>query len=55
MKVAHENKKLHKCDSCKKTFSQAGNLKTHINSVHNGQKGHKCESCGNCRALEDTH
>ena len=24
----------------------AGNLKTHINAVHNGQKYYKCDSCG---------
>ena len=29
-----------------KAFSQAVNLKTHINEVHNGQKDHKCDSCG---------
>ena len=33
-------KKNHKCDSCGKEFSQAGNLKKHINTVHNGQKEH---------------
>ena len=26
--------------------SEAGNLKKHINAVHNGQKDHKCVTCG---------
>ena len=34
------------CDSCGKAFFQAGNLKIHINVVHNGQKDHKCDTCG---------
>ena len=34
-------KKNHKCDSCEKSFSQAGGLKIHIKLVHNGQKDHK--------------
>ena len=38
--------KNHKCDSCGKSFSEAGHLKGHINEVHNGQKDHKCDSCG---------
>ena len=31
------------CHQCKKSF--AGNLKRHIDSVHEGLKKHKCESC----------
>ena len=46
MKIVHGNKKLHQCNSCGKAFSEAQNLKKHINSVHNGQKDHKCDSCG---------
>ena len=46
MKIVHENKKNHKCDSCRKAFSLAGDLKKHItNTVHNGLKDHKCDSC----------
>ena len=33
----HNDEKDHKCDSCGKSFSQSGSLKTRINSVHNGQ------------------
>ena len=47
-------KNNHKCNSCGKSFSHAGNLKTHINSVHNGQKYHKCESCGKAFSKADT-
>ena len=28
------------------SFSTVGNLKKHIDEVHNAQKDHKCESCG---------
>ena len=38
--------KVHKCDSCGKTYSQASILKKHINAVHNGIKDHKCDTCG---------
>ena len=37
--------KDHKCNSCGKSYSEAGTLKKHINAVHNGQKDHKCNSC----------
>ena len=33
-----------KCESCGKSFSNAGYLKRHIHVVH---EGNKCESCGN--------
>ena len=42
----HNGQKDHKCDSCGKSFFEAGSLKEHINSVHNGQKDYKCDSCG---------
>ena len=31
----HNGLKDKKCDSCQKTFSEAGNLKAHIKAVHN--------------------
>ena len=33
-KIVHESVKDHKCDSCGKTFSEAGTLKKHIHTVH---------------------
>ena len=41
----HNCQKDHKCESCGKAFSSAGDLKDHINGVHNGQKAHQCDSC----------
>ena len=49
-------KKIFKCDSFGKSFTQAGNLRVHIKTVHEGHsdfecdscdKGHKCDSCEN--------
>ena len=34
-----------KCETCKKSFSSAGNLKKHIHIIHQGHKDYKCESC----------
>ncbi|KAL7298681.1 hypothetical protein TKK_0008443 [Trichogramma kaykai] len=35
----------HSCDTCRKSFSQKGNLISHIKSVHN-RFGHECHICG---------
>ena len=35
-----------RCESCGKSFSNAGNLKRHTLTVHIGNKGCKCNSCG---------
>ena len=35
-----------KCTFCGKSFSQAGTLKQHIQSVHKGHKQYKCDTCG---------
>ena len=32
--------------NCGKASSFAGDLKKHINAVHNGQRDHKSDSCG---------
>lgn len=41
----HCEKKLHKCDVCKKAFFQAGKLERHQLKVHGGKKGFKCSKC----------
>ena len=39
-------KKRHQCPHCPKSLSTAGNLKTHIKTVHLGLKPFKCDHCG---------
>ena len=34
-----------RCESCGKSFKQAGYLKTHIYTVHQGHRDYKCNSC----------
>ena len=38
-------RRLYKCNICDSNFSQKGNLKQHIDSIHIGIKRHKCNSC----------
>ena len=42
----HGKQKSHKCDACDKSFSQARNLKEHIQTIHEDGKKHICVSCG---------
>ena len=44
MERIHNKKNF--CDTCGKSFSQAGYLKKHIYTIHEGHIDHKCESCG---------
>ncbi|CAB0029345.1 unnamed protein product [Trichogramma brassicae] len=39
------NGKTPTCDICGNTYSQKGNLRTHINLVHNSQKSYECDVC----------
>ena len=36
--TVHEDRQNHKCESCGKSFSQAGNFKKHIQKGHRGNK-----------------
>ena len=38
--------KVNVCDTCGEAFTNAGNLKVHINRVHKGLKDYQCETCG---------
>ena len=44
--TVHEGHKDYKCESCGKSFAEAGSLRKHIHRIHEGHKDHKCESCG---------
>ena len=39
------NLKPHACSHCDATFTQAGNLKTHLSAVHLGLKPFACSHC----------
>ena len=43
--LAITEKKRHQCPHCPKSLSTAGNLKTHIKTVHLGLKPYKCDYC----------
>ena len=40
------NSEKSRCESFGKSFWKAGNLKKHINTVHDVNKSHKCEYYG---------
>ena len=55
--VVHEKHRDHECDTCGKSFGRAGDLKEHIETVHNelsqaGLKEFKCEKCGKSYSAE---
>lgn len=41
-----EQKKIHSCPECDRTFSRAENVQLHIRSVHRGVRSFVCEECG---------
>ena len=45
-KTGQEDLKEYKCGSCRKSFSQEGNLKMHYHLIHEDNKNYKCDSCG---------
>ena len=34
------------CDTCGKSYAQAGDLRKHVKAIHEGTKDHICNSCG---------
>ena len=44
MRETGGREKSNKCNQCDSTFSQAGNLRTHL-KTHSGEKSNKCNLC----------
>lgn len=44
MIAAHENRRPFKCGVCNKTFSQPGNLQTHL-AIHQTFRAYACSEC----------
>ena len=44
-KTIHERQRNYQCESCEKSFTLSGYLKTHI-KTHVGQRNYNCDSCG---------
>ena len=38
--------KQHKCQACRKCFSQLSDLTAHFKTVHEGKNDYKCGTCG---------
>ena len=43
--LAHEKKKLFKCEKCKKKFVSEARLKWHLVTIHEGNKPYQCIHC----------
>ena len=43
--LAHEKKKLFKCEKCKKKFISEARLKWHLVTIHEGNKPYQCIHC----------
>ena len=42
---ALDRKRLFKCKVCEKSFSQKGNMSTHMSSVHDEKTAFECKVC----------
>ena len=42
---APDKSKINTCDICQQSYSNPGNLRVHVNSVHKGLKDFQCEYC----------
>ena len=42
---APDKSKINTCDICHQSYSNPGNLRVHVNSVHKGLKDYQCEYC----------